>query len=213
MTRCRDDILKSLPLPMIAAIYDVHTHDLDRANAVVNLPLGAAVPPEGCYSVGIHPWDAGMADGAAVRWLRESAADSRVVAIGETGFDALRGGDMDRQEELFREHASLSRIYGKPMIIHNVRGTDRLISIRRELRPAEPWIIHGFRGKPELARQLVREGFYLSVGERFNRDSLAEIPAERLLLESDDSAVDVREIARMVGTGLRDVSYLLGNGR
>ena len=120
---------------------------------------------------------------------------------------------MDRQEELFREHASLSRIYGKPMIIHNVRGTDRLISIRRELRPAEPWIIHGFRGKPELARQLVREGFYLSVGERFNRDSLAEIPAERLLLESDDSAVDVREIARMVGTGLRDVSYLLGNGR
>lgn len=72
-----------------------------------------------------------------------------------------------------------------------------------------PWIPR----KPELARQLVREGFYLSVGERFNRDSLAEIPAERLLLESDDSAVDVREIARMVGTGLRDVSYLFGNGR
>ena len=44
---------------------------------------------------------------------------------------------MDRQEELFREHASLSRIYGKPMIIHNVRGTDRLVRLRRELRPAE----------------------------------------------------------------------------
>ena len=132
MTRCRDDILKSLPLPMIAAIYDVHTHDLDRANAVVNLPLGAAVPPEGCYSVGIHPWDAGMADGAAVRWLRESAADSRVVAIGETGFDALRGGDMDRQEEVFREHASVRRLDDTTESIHNVRGRARLISRRPE---------------------------------------------------------------------------------
>lgn len=107
---------------MVTEIYDVHTHDPHRENAVVNLPLGAAIPAEGYYSVGIHPWDAGKADEAHIRWLRESARDNRVVALGEAGFDALRGGDTECQEELFREHASLSRLYGKPMIIHNVRN-------------------------------------------------------------------------------------------
>lgn len=115
---------------------------------------------------------------------------------------------MDRQEELFRLHVALSLQHGKPLIIHNVRGTDRLVRIHKELKPAQPWIIHGFRGKPELARQLVREGFYLSVGERFNRDSLAQIPPERLLVESDESAMGIEEIAQRVGTELRDMSGL-----
>lgn len=115
---------------------------------------------------------------------------------------------MDRQEELFRLHAALSLQHGKPLIIHNVRGTDRLVRIHKELKPAQPWIIHGFRGKPELARQLVREGFYLSVGERFNHDSLAQIPPEQLLVESDESAMSIEEIAQRVGTELRDMSGL-----
>lgn len=206
MIRCREQ----QSLPMISnPIYDVHTHDLRRKDcAVVSLPLGAEIPVEGCYSVGIHPWDAYKADEDIMRWLRESAADRRIVAIGETGFDALRGGDMERQETLFREHAALSRQYGKPMVIHNVRGTDRLVRIHRELKPAEPWIIHGFRGKPELARQLVREGFYLSVGEKFNPASVEVIPRERLLIESDESVLAIEEIARRVGVGLRDVSGL-----
>ncbi len=206
MTRCREQ----LSYPMITnPIYDVHTHDLRRKDfAVVSLPLGAEIPSEGCYSAGIHPWDADKADEDSMRWLRESAADGRVVAIGETGFDALRGGDMERQEEIFREHAALSRQYGKPIVIHNVRGTDRLVRIHRELKPVEPWIIHGFRGKPELARQLVREGFYLSVGEKFNPALVEVIPLEKLLIESDESALPIEEIARRVGVKLRDVSGL-----
>lgn len=195
-------------MQILTPIYDVHTHDLQRGNAVVNLPLGSEIPAEGYYSVGIHPWEADKAGDDETRWLRESVAADNVVAIGETGFDAQRGGDMDRQEELFRLHAALSLQHGKPLIIHNVRGTDRLVRIHKELKPAQPWIIHGFRGKPELARQLVREGFYLSVGELFNRDSPAQIPPERLLLESDESAMGIEEIAQRVGTELRDMSGL-----
>lgn len=203
MTLCHD-----MTEPVDTPIYDVHTHDLHRSNAVVNLPQGCAIPAEGYYSVGIHPWDSAEVSEAALEWLREAAASERVVAIGETGFDALRGGDMERQEALFREHIALSRQYGKPLIIHNVRGTDRLVRLHRELKPAEPWIVHGFRGKPELARQLVNEGLYLSVGERFNRNSSEVIPAERLLLESDDSQADVRDIALRNGLEVRDVGYL-----
>lgn len=211
MIRCRKlnmekDGYMASSTPII--IYDVHTHDLQRENAVVNLPSGAEIPVSGIYSVGIHPWDADEADGEALAWLRYAAHHHNVVAIGETGFDALRGGDMEHQEALFREHAALSRQYGKPLIIHNVRGTDRIIRLHREWRPAEPWIIHGFRGKPELARQLIREGLYLSIGEKFNSRSLQEIPTERLLLESDDSAMRLNDIAARAGVSIRNVSQL-----
>lgn len=189
-------------------IYDVHTHDMQRGNAVVNLPSCVEIPARGIYSVGLHPWETDRIDDEALRWLREAAACHNVVAIGETGLDALRGADMERQEALFREHASLSAHYGKPLIIHNVKGTDRIIRLHKELHPDEPWIIHGFRGKPEMARQLVREGMYMSIGEKFNPGSLQEIPVERLLVESDESAMSAAEIASRAGITLRDVAGL-----
>ena len=58
-----------------------------------------------------------------------------------------------------------------------------------------PWIIHGFRGKPQLAEALIRQGFYLSLGERYNPMSAAVIPIDRLLAESDGSRLMAAEIS------------------
>lgn len=80
-----------------------------------------------------------------------------------------------------------------------VRGWDELFSLRREMRPSQPWIVHGFRGKPELARRLVAEGFYLSYGERFNPASVAVTPPDRLLIETDESQLSLAEIAGRLG--------------
>ena len=57
-----------------------------------------------------------------------------------------------------------------------------------------PWIIHGFRGKEILAEQLLRAGFYLSIGERFNPDAVRAIPDSRLLLETDTSSYSISQI-------------------
>jgi TatD DNase family protein len=81
------------------------------------------------------------------------------------------------------------------MLLHVVKAYPEIIALKRELRPTMPWIIHGFRGKPQLASELLSHGFYLSVGEKYNRDAVTVIPSDRLLVESDESALHASTIA------------------
>lgn len=163
---------------------DVHTHNLQAgADAIINLPIDSEIPAEGSYSIGIHPWDAD----SNIDWarLRLKASNPCVVAIGETGLDKLRGAPMPIQEEVFVAHVRLSEELGKPLIIHAVGTYNRLIELRKKLHPTQAWLIHGFRGKPELARQLVRAGFEISLGSKYNPGVPDAIPFERLHHESD----------------------------
>ncbi|MBP3535775.1 MAG: TatD family hydrolase [Muribaculaceae bacterium] len=167
---------------MIPDVADIHTHNPLATDAVINLEPGMALRPDALYSAGWHPWwpDADM------EWVRLMAADPRVVLIGECGIDKLHGiGSVDEQTALLRAHAALAESARKPLLLHIVGAWSEIIALRRELRPAVPWIIHGFRGKPELAAQLLRAGFHISLGKHFNPLTLAAIPPDRLLRESD----------------------------
>lgn len=174
-------------MSIFAQYSDVHTHRLDAgSSAIINLPLDAGVETiePGCsYSVGVHPWDADR----EVDWarLRRLAVHPQVVAIGEVGFDALRGPSLDAQEPVFVRQARLAEELGKPLIIHCVRAYGRLMELRRELKPHQPWLVHGFRGKPELARQLISLGFEISLGSKFNPAVPSAVPAHLLHRETD----------------------------
>ena len=61
---------------------------------------------------------------------------------------------------------------------------------------AAAWIIHGFRGNKEVAQSLIRHGFYLSFGEKYQEEALAVTPPERLLLETDESPVSAAQLCR-----------------
>lgn len=195
-------------------LFDFHTHHL-RPGSIVNVDPSSAHDSEivlkapYLYSVGIHPWNAGAVRPEDIDALRRLAHAPRVIAIGETGLDSLHPGDrqafiLKQQEELLRLHIGLSEETAKPLILHIVRRFPEIIRMKLSLKPTQPWIIHGFRGKPELARELTRHGFYLSFGEHFNPAALAATPLDRVLLETDDSALSVREIAAIAGvTDLR----------
>lgn len=150
-------MLPSSPIPQVS---DIHTHNPQATDAVINLEPGMAMRPGGLYSAGWHPWwpDPNMA------WVRRLAADPQVVMIGETGIDKRRAAmTLPQQIELAKEHARLAEEVGKPLILHIVGAWPEIMALRKELRPQQPWIIHGFRGKQQLAEQLVRAGFILSV--------------------------------------------------
>ncbi len=155
------------------------------------------------YSVGIHPWNASRVTPADLRLLSALAAQPQVKAIGECGLDPLRqnsdnaGGSIadrpltDRaslislQTDLLRLHFELSERWCKPLLLHIVRAYPEIIGLRRKWKPTQPWIIHGFRGKPQLARQLLADGFYLSFGAKYNLESYAITPPDRRLHETD----------------------------
>ena len=130
---------------------------------------------EAWYSVGIHPWSTtGIPSEDTWRQLEALAADPRTVAIGETGMDRRRGGDTDLQETVFLRHAALAEAVGKPLIIHCVGRYGRLIDLHRSLQPTQQWVVHGFAGKPELARQLMAAGIAISL--KSPRPDIPQVP-------------------------------------
>lgn len=158
---------------------DFHTHhipDETDVEAVV----------DGRDTWGIHPWRAD--EPFAVPELKGK------IAIGECGLDAVRGPLMEVQEQVFLQQIRLSEETKKPLVIHCVKALDALLSLRRNLHPAMPWMFHGFRGKPQQLRSLLDAGFFVSFGSNSNDQSLLRCPLERLMLETDDSTRSIAEI-------------------
>ena len=176
----------------MSIITDIHTHDAHRENAVINLAPGMSIESGRLYSVGIHPWDTITREVAEIEPL---LTNPQVVAIGEVGIDKLRGAPIERQIEIFRQQVELSEELCLPMLLHVVKAFPDIIAVKNSMKPGMPWIIHGFRGKPQLARELLSHGFYISLGEKYNRETVAIIPSDRLLVESDESTLHASTIA------------------
>lgn len=199
-------------LLLIMALLDCHTHNPERwRDAIVSCRPGefarlSADYSDAVFSVGVHPWDTATCDAAglerSLQMLEDIATDPRVVAIGEAGLDGLRGASGDVQEAVLRRQIELSEAVGKPLVIHCVRRYDRLLHLQREMRPQQPWIWHGFRGKPELARQILAASprNYISLGERFNPLAAATIPTDRLLAETDEDPLSITQIITSIAS-------------
>jgi TatD DNase family protein len=199
------------PVPEKFIVANCHTHirpdRRHRSTSIISInpfELNSFAKKPYLLSIGIHPWvTANPSD--SIDSLRLVAESPRVVAIGETGLDALRGADLATQEEIFRQHIRLSEQLHKPLIIHLVKATELFLKIRKSEAPTQPWILHGFRGKPEAMQQLlkspvnnqqtsvnslqdsVNSQIYISIGEKFNPATVALIPSDRLLIETDEA--------------------------
>lgn len=170
-------------------ILDIHTHTNghDRSLLCVDPSVCTEIPTQP-FSVGIHPWNSAIAPEYYDR-LSEFATDNNCIAIGETGLDRYRGSGLSIQENVLEHHIQLSQRTDKPLIIHCVRCFAEILAARRRhrLKSRQPWIIHGFRGKLELAGQLLDQGLHLSIGSNFNPGTVAMLPDNEILLETDDS--------------------------
>lgn len=150
------------------------------------------------YSAGIHPWDlAEEYDGEEqLRLLRALFANQQLIAVGEAGLDKLAAAPMEFQIEMFEKQVMLSEDLRLPLIIHCVKAMEELLAVKKKLHPAQPWIWHGFRGKPEQAVQLIKNSIYLSFGVHYPERTLNAVPLERLFLETDDSPVEIEDVLR-----------------
>lgn len=154
-------------------------------------------PGNGVYSVGLHPWHLGKTDHEqALKKIKLATEAYNVLAVGEAGLDKLISFPMDQQLRIFAKQVEIAEYADLPLIIHNVRASQELISFMKTQRPVVPMIIHGFRGGAQLAEDLLHAGFFLSFGTRFmNDDKLAEAlkesPVEKIFLETDEDGTDI----------------------
>ncbi len=100
---------------------------------------------------------------------------------------------------VFQRHLEIAEEAKLPVIIHSVRTTQELIHFNKAKPSAVPLIIHGFRGGIQEAGDLVRQGFYLSLGEAvlFSdklQQAVKALPLEKLFLETDESEVSIVDL-------------------
>ena len=185
-------------------ILDIHTHKSEEAShgrAIINyqLPVGGALCLSSFYSAGIHPWQLTERDAEEqLAYLQKLLVEERLVAVGEAGLDKLTAAPMELQVRILGKQVELSEKYRLPLIIHCVKAMDELLAVRKKLNPAQPWIWHAFRGKPQQAGQLIKNGIYLSFGAHYSEETVKGVPVGRLFLETDDSPVDIEEVLKQV---------------
>ncbi len=178
-------------------ILDIHTHrPAPQPEALVCVTPENFNPIEGqLYSVGIHPWET-VNDISDDTWraFEEACRHPQVRAVGECGIDLVKGGPLFKQMQVMKRQIDLSEELHKPLVIHNVHAHDIIIGMKKDMKPTQNWLIHGFRGKPTVARMLTDAGIWLSFNDKFNDAAVPEVPTDLLLAETDESSTPITEI-------------------
>jgi TatD DNase family protein len=177
--------------------------------------------PGTAYSYGIHPWFLNEGNSAEMlKQVCDNAGNTLVIAIGEAGFDKLRGPSPELQHRIFSEQVKIAEAHSKPVFIHCVRAWDDLLAAQKNLKPKTKWIIHGFRGSREQAAQLLSKGFYLSFWFDFiirpeSSVLVKSLPSDRIFLETDGADVDIRliyeKVARDLGVSIENLKEMILN--
>ncbi len=180
--------------------WDFHKHREGQPYSILQAggtKIGAGIP----VSVGIHPWEVAPNWEAAFEKIKQDAAQNRhVLAIGESGFDRLKGPEIPLQKAAFYAQADLAAQLEIPLILHCVRGHDLLMEYLKSTKtpPANLW--HGWNQKPELARQLLPFPVFFSFGQQLLQAGsnapqwVSACPSDRVFFETDDSALEIAAI-------------------
>lgn len=146
-------------------------------------------------AVGVHPHNADENTNLTAETLVEKTKHKKVVAIGECGLDYYYDySTKENQFNVFKAHIVAAQETGLPLIIHTRDADDDTIAILKEAYKQKTFNgeIHCFSGSEKLAEFALSIGFYISASGiiTFNksgdlRDIFAEVPNDRLLVETD----------------------------
>ena len=163
--------------------------DSDSCRAALQL---AEDFPQVYVAIGRHPNHATGFDAADLAELEALAAHPRCRAIGETGLDFYRHtAPREDQERAFAAHMQLARTTGKPLVIHTRAADDDTLSMLGGQADGLRVILHCF-SMPDRLDACLERGYWISFAgnvtyppNRALREAAREVPAERLLVETD----------------------------
>lgn len=145
-------------------------------------------------SVGTHPNNAAEEMDVTSDQLISHAKHPKVVALGEAGLDYHYGKSKRAQAAGLRIHIEAARVSGLPLVIHSRDADEDMAqTLTREMGEGEfSAILHCYSSGKALARTGVELGLYVSFSGILTfknsqeiRDIAAEIPMDRLLVETD----------------------------
>lgn len=143
-------------------------------------------------AAGVHPESVDTNPADYLETVRKAISENpKIRAVGEIGLDYHYDGyDREKQIKLFREQLKLARKLDMPVIVHSRDACEDTLVLLREFKPKG--VVHCFSGSAETARELIRLGMYIGFtgvltfkNAKKALRALAEVPLDRLLLETD----------------------------
>jgi TatD DNase family protein len=146
-------------------------------------------------TVGTHPHQADEEDGIPSDELIALTAHPKVVGLGEAGLDYFyKHGSPAAQERGFRAHIAAARETGLPLVIHTREADEDCGRILDDemARGAFRAVLHCYTGGRALAMKAIELGLSISFtgiltfkATQALRDLAAELPADRIMVETD----------------------------
>ncbi len=180
--------------------------------------LAAAHPGLLHATAGVHPHHAIDYDDATDALLRELAADPLVRAVGETGLDYHRNySPPAAQVEAFERQLAIAAECGKPLFLHQRDAhADFMATMRRFDGRIGNAVVHCFTGTREELHDYLDAGWHIGItgwlcDERRGthlRELVREIPADRLMVETDAPYLLPRSVRPMPSHRRNEPMYL-----
>jgi TatD DNase family protein len=197
----------------VGAIVVTGTSVLESRRA---LELSEAHPEAAYATAGVHPHHARECDAGTIPALRELARHPRVVAIGECGLDFNRNySPHPDQEKCFLAQLELAIEMKKPLFLHSRDAYPRFPEILRQYKLPNA-VAHCFTGEKAELHSYLDLGLHIGItgwicDERRGahlRELVREVPAGRLLLETDSPYLTPRDMRPQPKARRNEPSFL-----
>jgi TatD DNase family protein len=165
------------------------------SRAAEQLALAESMPVLWC-TIGTHPHHAAEEELPQIEQVVELSSHPKVIGIGEAGLDYFyERSPRDVQAEVFRRQIRIARLAGFPICIHTRDADEDTLNILKEEQEqggSFDFLLHCFSSGRALAEEAIRIGGYVSFSGILTfpksqelRDIAADLPADRLLVETD----------------------------
>ena len=185
----RDSLLPELHRQGIALINDIGCDVASSRQAVAlaeKYPFVYAV-------VGAWPGNTGDMTEDDIEIYRQLCGHEKVVAIGEIGLD-YHYDDVPRETQIhwFDRQMALAAELGMPVVVHEREAHGDGMEIVRKWADRVPGVFHCFSGSAEMAKELVKLGWYVSFtgvvtfkNARRALEAIEAVPMDRIMIETD----------------------------
>lgn len=169
-------------------------------------------------TAGVHPHEASRWFGDSADRQRELAQRGSVVAIGECGLDYNRDfSSRVDQRRAFGEQLALAAELQLPLFLHERDAHQDFIAMLHEVRDKVPRaVVHCFTGSRQNLRAYLDLDLHIGLtgwicDERRGmhlREAVADIPADRLMIETDSPFILPRTIRPRPRSRRNEPAYL-----
>lgn len=156
------------------------------------------------FTAGLHPWHADLLDLNQIeKKLEKFISGKKIIAIGETGLDKMKGVQWETQQQVFKKHIELSEKHHLPLVVHSVKAHNQVLKLKKDSGAKSNWVIHNFTGSYQMAMDFIDHGCYLSVCHHLKNEKsrinqfFYQLPKDKFFLETDDFDISIKDLYKI----------------